>query len=43
MEQAVRNLCPSAEMGSGLYVLENGSEDLHDMVRTWLKQNRLET
>ena len=34
MEQAVRNLCPSAEMGSGLYVLENGSEDLHDMVRT---------
>ena len=43
MEQAVRDLCPSAEMGSGLYVLENGSEDLHDMVRTWLKRNRLET
>ena len=43
MEQAVRNLCPSADMGSGLYVLENGSEDLHDMVRTWLKRNRLET
>lgn len=43
MEQAVRNLCPSAEMGSGLYVLENGSEDLYDMVRTWLKRNYLET
>ena len=43
MEQAVRNLCPSAEMGSGLYVLENGSEDLYDMVRTWLKRNHLET
>lgn len=42
MELAVRNFCPSAEMRSGLYVLENGSEDLHDMVRKWLKRNRLE-
>lgn len=39
MEQAVRDLCPAAKMGSSLYVLENGSEDLHDMIQTWLKQN----
>ncbi len=39
MEQAVRKLCTTAKMGSCLYVLENGSEDLHDMVQEWLKQN----
>ena len=39
MELAVRKLCPTAKIGSCLYVLENGSEDLHDMVREWLKQN----
>ena len=39
MEQAVRDLCPAAKMGSSLYVLENGSEDLQDMIGEWVKQN----
>ena len=39
MEQAVRDLCPATKMGSSLYVLENGSEDLQDMIEKWLKQN----
>ena len=39
MEQTVRNLCPTAKMGSGLYVLENGSGDLQGRISTWLKQN----
>ena len=38
MELAVRNLCPEANTGKGLYVLENGSGDLHEMISTWLKQ-----
>ena len=43
MEQAVRDLCPTAKVGSSLYVLENGSEDLHDMIQTWLKQEKVFT
>lgn len=39
MEQAFRDLCPGAKIGSGLYVLENGSEDLQGRILTWLKQN----
>lgn len=39
MEQAVRDLCPTAKMGSALYVLENGGEDLNDAVEKWLEQN----
>lgn len=39
MEQAVRNLCPGASVGSCLYVLENGSEDRYGIIREWLKQN----
>lgn len=39
MGQAVRNLCPAAKMGSSLYVLEDGSEDLQEMVQVWLKQS----
>ena len=39
MEQAVRDLCPKAKMGSSLYVLENESGDLDDRIRNWLKQN----
>ena len=40
MELAVRNLCPEANTGKGLYVLENGSGDLHEMIRTWLKRGQ---
>ena len=39
MEQAVRNLCPEAKIGSSLYVLENRRENLQEMVQAWLKQN----
>ncbi len=39
MEQAVRKVCPAAEIRSSLYVLENGSEDLNDMIQIWLEQN----
>ena len=39
MEQAVRELCPGAKIGSSLYVLENGSGDLQGRISTWLKQN----
>lgn len=39
MEQAVRDLCPAAKTGSSLYVQENGSEALQDMIEEWLKQN----
>ncbi len=41
MEQAVRELCPAAKIGSCLYVAENGSENLHEIVQTWLQQNFL--
>ncbi len=39
MEQAVRKLCPAAKMGSSLYVLENGRENLQDIVQAWLEEN----
>ena len=39
MEQAVRELCPGAKIGSSLYVLENGSGDLQGRISMWLKQN----
>ena len=39
MEQAVRDLCPEAKIGSSLYVLENRRENLQDMVQAWLEQN----
>lgn len=39
MEQIVRNLCSGADVGKSLYVLENGSQDLHDTIKVWLKQN----
>ncbi len=39
MEQAVRDLCPTAKTGSSLYVLENGSKDIRDTVQAWLEQN----
>lgn len=39
MEQAVRDLCPEAKIGSSLYVLENRRENLQEMVQAWLKQN----
>lgn len=42
MEQAVRKLCPAAKMGSSLYVLENGRENLQYIVQTWLEENFLE-
>ncbi|MGI6008070.1 MAG: flavodoxin family protein [Ruminococcus sp.] len=42
MEEAVRELCPSAEMGSSLYVLENVRENLQDMVQAWLGENFLQ-
>lgn len=42
MEQAVRDLCPAAKIGSSLYVLENGSRDLQDMIQVWLGQNSAE-
>ena len=38
MKQAVRNLCPTAEIRSSLYVLENGSGNLQDTIQAWLKQ-----
>ena len=41
MEQSVRNLCPEAKIGSSLYVLENGRENLQDLVQKWLKKNFL--
>lgn len=39
MEETVRKLCPAAKIGSSLYVLENGRENLQDMVQTWLEEN----
>lgn len=42
MEQAVRDLCPKAAVGSSLYVLENGSGDLADQIQAWIKQNLTE-
>lgn len=39
MEQAVRDLCPGAKVGSSLYVLENGSGDLQGRILRWLKDN----
>lgn len=39
MEQIVRDLCSKADVGNSLYVLENGSQDLHDTIQVWLKQN----
>lgn len=39
MEEAVRKLCPVAKMGSSLYVLENGRENLQEIVQVWLKEN----
>ena len=39
MEQAVRKLCPTAKLGSGLYVLENGRENLQNIVREWLEES----
>lgn len=38
MKQAVRNLYPTAEIRSSLYVLENGSGNLQDTIQAWLKQ-----
>lgn len=38
LEQSIRNLCPTAEIGTCLYVMENGKEDLHSMIQEWLKQ-----
>ena len=38
MEQAVRNFCPAAKAGSSLYVLENGRQDLQDLVQKWLEE-----
>ena len=38
MEQAVRNFCPAAKAGSSLYVLENGRQDLQDLVHEWLEE-----
>lgn len=38
LEQSIRNLCPTAEIGTCLYVMENGNEDLHSMIQEWLKQ-----
>ena len=39
MKETVRKLCPAAKIGSSLYVLENGRENLQDMVQTWLEEN----
>lgn len=39
MEEAVRKLCPAAKMGSSLYVLENGRENLQEIVQVWLEEN----
>ena len=39
MEQAVRDLCPGAKVGSSLYVLENGSGNLLDQIKEWIKRN----
>lgn len=38
MEQAIRKLCPTAKMGRSLYVLENGRENLQDIVHVWLEK-----
>ena len=37
--EAVRKLCPAAKMGSSLYVLENGRENLQEIVQVWLEEN----
>lgn len=42
MEQAVRNFCPGEKVRSSLYVLENGSGDLAEQIRAWIKQNLTE-
>ncbi len=38
LEQAIRDLCPTASVGNSLYVLGDGGRNLQNIIQTWLKQ-----